>query len=71
MTDATGGLIPARWVMPLWPQHYEQVVIVNWLQVELPRPTEMKALDELKGWRNREVFEYVKSYDWTARIYEK
>lgn len=73
MTDAWGNLIPARWVLPAWARTYEQEIIVNWLEIELSQ-REMRAdsrimLQQLRGWRNREVCYYIKGWDWTARIY--
>lgn len=63
------GLIPARFLPPAEPTKYEQQVIVNWLELEVPRKTPVPMVDNLKGWRNREVFWFVRSYDWTAVMY--
>lgn len=60
-------------IFPTWykaPQptlKFDQVIVVNWLEMEVPHKP-MPALDPLKGWRNREVFFYVKYEmpDWTA-----
>lgn len=69
--DGIPGIIPARWVMPAIPIKYEQIVILNWLLVEVPCKRPMPIIAEMRGWRNREVFDYVRSYDWTARMYER
>ena len=71
MTDARGGIVPARWVLPAIPTYTVQIIIVDWLYRELPAPATIASdLERLKGWRNREVYEYVKTFDWTARMYE-
>jgi hypothetical protein len=42
--------------------------------MEIPRPllsvAQEETLDDLTGWRNREVWDYIKSYDWTARMFD-
>lgn len=67
--DGIAGIVPARWVMPLWPVKYDQVIILNWLQVEIPESVPVPYIQELRGWRNREVFDYVSGLDWTAKMY--
>jgi hypothetical protein len=69
MSDANGNIIPQRWVMPLRATKFEQQIIVNWLQMEVPHKNQHKA-EKLKGWRNREVYCYVKYEmpDWTVGI---
>lgn len=64
------GIIPARWVVPLNALKCEVFIVVNWLEVELPRPAPMQKLDDLRGWRNREVYEFVRTLDWTASMYD-
>jgi hypothetical protein len=68
MTDAYGNIIPLRFVPPAKPVKYEQLVVVNWLQLEVqPREPLPPIIDVLKGWRNLEVFCYVRYEmpDWT------
>lgn len=70
MSDAYGNIIPQRFVPPTRATKYEQQVIVNWLQVEVPHKP-MPQLDTLKGWRNIEVFWFIKNGpDWTARCFQ-
>ena len=64
------GLIPARWIMPEKAIKYDEIIFVNWLEVEMPQPVKMPLLDRLTNWRNREVYMHVQSYDWTARMYD-
>lgn len=60
-------LFPAIW---RWekPQSYDQQIIVNWLDLEVDNlaPEQMPILHDLSGWRNREIWEYVKTLDWTS-----
>jgi hypothetical protein len=68
MTDAYGNLIPQRFVPPARPVKYEQLVLVNWLQMEVPQNMLLApVIDLLAGWRNIEVFYYVhyEMPDWT------
>jgi len=65
-------LFPIRWQTWLNPTGYVEI-IVNWLDVEVDQGKirELPALTTLQGWRNREVYEYVRgpnSKDWTAGI---
>lgn len=69
MDQQLGSLLPSRWVMPQNPAKYDQIVFVNWLNVEVPRQAKSNVVDRLCGWRNREVFWFVRSSDWTARMY--
>jgi hypothetical protein len=68
MTDAYGNIFPHRFVPPAKPLKYDQFVIVNWLHMELPQRKPLPpVIDLLKGWRNNEVFCYVRYEmpDWT------
>lgn len=69
MTDARGNFVPQIWILPPRAPKYEQCVVVNWLQVEVPQLSPMPVLGSLTRWRNREVFYFVKYEwpDWTAR----
>jgi hypothetical protein len=69
-----GGLIPARWVAPVWRPAGEQLILINWLYTETDPGGEehWPILRELRGWRNIEVHEIVsgeKSLDWTMRMF--
>ena len=70
MSDAYGNIIPRRWVLPERAAKYEQQIFVNWLQMEVPDQPPKPVLHDLKGWRNREVFYFIryKWPDWTAGI---
>ena len=64
------GWFPVKYVPKQRPAKYEQQVLVNWLEMELDAsaPKRMPVLYDLKGWRNREVFYYIRYEfgDWTA-----
>jgi len=65
-----GTLLPFRWRMPQKAAKYDQHIIVNWLQIEVDpdAPRRMPTLDKLRGWRNVEVFYFIRDgWDWTAR----
>lgn len=55
-----------------FPEPYQIVVVrPRWLSEEVPYEVHLQViLRDLKGWRSREVYEYLQSYDWTARMYE-
>ena len=69
-----GGLIPVRWKIPQWAPSFVQFVLINWLEIQVPLPVmsaaEEERLDDLTGWRNREVYNYIQSFDWTARMFQ-
>lgn len=48
-------------------------VIVHWLEVEALAPATLVqyrvVLRRMRGWRNRECYEAVCAFDWTARMY--
>jgi hypothetical protein len=70
MSDAYGNIIPARWIMPTRATKFEQLVIVNWLQTELPATSRIaRRTSRLTGWRNYEVYWYIRSIDWTASMF--
>jgi hypothetical protein len=56
----------------LQPCEIRCVVIYNWLELEVPRPVtlsvfENKWLDRISGYRNREVYDFVKD---TRSLYD-
>lgn len=69
MSDAYGNIIPARWIMPWKSPKVEQLILVNWLELELPRPSPLYGLEQLRNWRNREVYTCIKDWDWTASLF--
>ena len=64
------GWFPRIWRVRPNPAKFDQQVLVNWLDIEVPGHEKHAILEDLSGWRNREVFEYIRSYDWTARMYD-
>ena len=69
MSDAYGNISPARFVLRLLPLSYQQEILVNWLDIEVPAKAPLHGLEELRNWRNREVYAYVKAWDWTAGMF--
>lgn len=65
-----GSWFPVWYHLPPKERAYEQLIVVNWLAVEVDQnaPKRMPVLDELRGWRNREVYCWVKGFDWTSEM---
>ena len=68
------GIFPVTWVVQPNPIWFYQEVLFNWLDIEIDAHAEekMPMLRELKGWRNREVHEYVWNMDskeWVRQMY--
>lgn len=63
-------LFPTRWWADRAPQ-YEQQIIVDWLyqEVDQDKIASMPVLNDLSGWRRRDVIAYYATFDWTARIF--
>lgn len=59
---ALAGLIPQRYLLPVVAPYYEYLLFVNWLEVQITAnpEEEIPALREVSGWRNREVYDWVK-----------
>jgi hypothetical protein len=54
------NIFPVRYHPAPPPLKFDQIVVVNWLGVEVPYYLEMEpALGKLSGWRNREVWRFV------------
>lgn len=73
MSDLLRALFP-NWYKARIPEvRQEEQVIVDWLEREVDEDKirRLSLLDVLRGWRNKEVYTYIKTWDWTARIYEK
>lgn len=65
------SIFPVRYVPPEKAGTYEQIIIVNWLQMEVPQSKPMPILDKLTHWRNHEVYWFIKDGpDWTARCFQ-
>lgn len=71
--DGLRSIIPARFIAPLWPVTYDQIIVIDWLQTEVPMGAEVdhELLQSLCGWRNIDVYYYIKyeTRDWTAGLY--
>ena len=65
-------LFPTWWKAPPKEVKQEQQILLDWLQREVDQHkiATMPVLIDLSGWRNREVYQYIQSYDWTARMYQ-
>jgi hypothetical protein len=65
-----GSWFPIKYIPAPRPTKYEQEIIIDWLEIEVDpaAPIRMLLLNELNGWRNREVFYYVRYEmpDWTV-----
>ncbi len=68
MSDSYGNIIPQRFVLPQKATKYDQTIVVNWLQTEVPQKKDMPILKHLTRWRNKEVFYFVRYVwpDWTV-----
>ena len=55
------SIFPVRFWPPPSAPKYDQIVIVNWLrlEVDMTATTKMPILEELTHWRNREVWHWV------------
>lgn len=64
-------LFPKRWSWSPYSQLVIQEIVLNWLDVEVDPVfvAQHPILAELSGWRMREVWNYVRNYDWTERLY--
>jgi hypothetical protein len=58
------SIFPVRFWPPPSPAKYDQIVVVNWLQMEVDAsaPIKMPILNELTRWRNREVYRWVRDH---------
>ena len=63
-------IFPTRWWAGRVPQ-YDQQIIVDWLykEVDEHKIKQMPILNDLRGWRRREVVVYFASFDWTAAMF--
>jgi hypothetical protein len=73
MIDSFARLFPTWYRLPPRERGYQQHVIVNWLEIEIEpdAPRRMPTLNELRSWRNREVYYFIADgWDWTKRLFE-
>lgn len=73
MIDSFARLFPTWYKLPPRERVYQQKIIVNWLDIEVEpdAPTRMPLLNELRSWRNREVYYFIADgWDWTKRLFE-
>jgi hypothetical protein len=68
--DSFRQLIPSLYKARVPQQSFHEQIIVNWLDQELDpdAPKRMPILNDLSGWRNKEVYYYVtyEHPDWTV-----
>jgi len=72
VTDkALGSLFPTWYQTALNPPSVIEFVIINWLAMEVPAPRDIAAiLLTIRGWTHREVYDFMRAWDWTASMYE-
>jgi hypothetical protein len=58
------SILPIRYWPAESPPKYDQIIIVNWLQIEVdPGATiKMPILNDLTRWRNYEVWQWVQDH---------
>jgi len=63
MSDELRGIIPRPYIPPIRPAKYDQLIMVNWLYIEVDAtaPKRMPILNRICGHRNIEVFRFVKA----------
>jgi hypothetical protein len=75
MHPLLGSLFPIKFWPPPKPAKYDRLIIINWLEFEVdPRaPFRMPLLHFIKGWRNRDVYYFIRDEwpDWTARACQR
>jgi hypothetical protein len=73
MIDSFAQLFPTLYKLPPRERVYQQQIIVNWLEMEVEpdAPRRMPILNELRSWRNREVYYFIADgWDWTKSLFE-
>lgn len=53
-------LIPKPYFAPFLPIVW-QLIFIEWLQNEVPHEMQMPLLNEIYGWRSREVFDWLRA----------
>ena len=56
------SIFPVRFWPAEKPAKYDQTIIFNWLQIEVPHVYFMPILAELTRWRNYEVYTWVQGH---------
>ena len=73
MIDSFARLFPTWYTLPPRERVYQQQILVNWLEMEVEpeAPRRMPMLNELRSWRNREVYYFIADgWDWTKSLFE-
>ena|SRR5947209_4461649 len=73
MIDCFARLFLTWYKLPPRQRVYQQQIIVNWLDTELEpdAPRRMPILNELRSWRNREVYYFIADgWDWTKSLFQ-
>jgi hypothetical protein len=57
------NIFPTRYQAPIPPKKFDQVILVNWLDVEIDRLATLKMpiLNYIVGHRNREIFAFLQT----------
>ena len=57
------GIFPTRHQAPIPPKKFDQVILVNWLNMEVDRLATLKMpiLNYISGHRNREIFAFLQA----------
>ena len=65
------SLFPTWWKLPPREVKQEEDIVVDWLEREIDEDKRRKlpSLEVMTGWRNREVFNYVRAWDWTKKMF--
>lgn len=72
MTLYRGGF-PTWWRIPPKEITQQEQAVVNWMdqEVDPDKVRKLTLLQIIRGWRSREILEYVRSLDWTKRMYDE
>ncbi len=57
-----GGILPVQYIPAPSPPKYEQLVFINWLEIEVDQDYEMPVLESLSHWRNRDCWHWVQDH---------
>jgi hypothetical protein len=67
-----GSIVPVSYQLKFLFPCAQECIFVNWLDVNYVSRDVLERhpiIHSLKGWRNRELYEWLKSHDWTERMY--
>lgn len=56
------SIFPQRFWPDEKPAKYDQIIIFNWLQIEVPLEKQMPVLNSLSHWRNYDVYCWVQEH---------